>query len=419
MRIRTAGVTALLAGLTLSAAACGSSSGSKSTTTNTAVDKGNGKLVIWSDDKRAPVIKTFADQFGKENGVQVEVKGFAENLNTTFVTAAKNGSGPDIVVIAHDNIGNFVQNGVIDPVQLTAEQKSRFQPIALKAVTYGGQIYGAPYAIENIALIRNTDLAPTAPSSIEDLVTQGQKLQKAGKVKNILCLQSGQAGDAYHIYPLFTSAGGALFGTTSTGDADPKSLLVGSAGSEAAFAKIRSLGKSGSGALSTSIGSDNSIPTFTSKKCAFLVSGPWALADIKKAGITYDISAVPGFAGGKPASPFVGVQGFFVAGKGHSKALAQEFVTNYVTDKDVAEALFKVDPRPEALTAALEESKASDPDIGKFLEAGANGVPMPAIPEMAAIWVPFGNAEAAVINGADPKTADAAATKAIGKAIGQ
>ena len=101
----------------------------------------------------------------------------------------------------------------------------------------------------------------------------------------------------------------------------------------AAFKKIAALGEKGEGALKRSIAGNNSIATFTGKKCAFLVSGPWAIADVKKAGINYDISAGPGFAGGKEAPPFVGVQAFYVAAKGKNKALAQEFVTNYVTSR--------------------------------------------------------------------------------------
>jgi arabinogalactan oligomer/maltooligosaccharide transport system substrate-binding protein len=36
-----------------------------------------------------------------------------------FVTAAQAGKGPDLVMGAHDWIGNLVQNGTIDPLQLT------------------------------------------------------------------------------------------------------------------------------------------------------------------------------------------------------------------------------------------------------------------------------------------------------------
>ena len=407
--IRIAGAVAAL-GLLLSAAACG---GDATPEAQPSKDKGNGKLEIWADPKRTAALKPFAEQFGKENGVTVEVKEIAENLQQTFVTASQQGSGPDVVVGAHDWIGNLVQNSAIDPVNLTSAQKSSFEASALKAVTFNGQVYGAPYAMENLALIRNTELAATAPATMEDLIKAGQDLKTAGKATEILCLQVGAQGDAYHIYPLFASAGGSLFGTTASGDPDPKNVTVSSPDSVKAFTKLKDIGEKGTGALKTSIGSENSISTFAGKKCAFLISGPWATKDVKTAGIKYDISPVPGFAGGKKATPFLGVQAFFVASKAKSKALAQEFVANYVTNKDVAKALYDAEPRPPALTAAIDMVKSSDPDLAKFLDAGKDGFPMPAIPEMSAIWGPFGNAEVAVVKGEDPATAATAAQTAI------
>jgi arabinogalactan oligomer/maltooligosaccharide transport system substrate-binding protein len=396
-------------------AACGSND--KPSTAASSVDKGNGKLVIWADTKRTAVLKKYADQFGKDNGITVEVKEVADQLQTVFVTASQQGSGPDVVVGAHDWIGNLVQNGAIDPVQLSAEQKSTFAAAAIKAVTFNGQVYGAPYALENIALIRNTDLVPTVPATLEDLVKAGQDLKKSGKVTEILLDQAGAQGDAYHIYPIYSSGGGSMFGVTANGDPDPKNVTVNSPDSIAAFTKIKELGEKGSGALKTSITDKNVVSLFTTKKAAFFITGAWNIADIKKAGIHYDITPIPPFAGGKPAQPFLGVQAFFVAAKGKSKALAQEFVANYVTNKDVAMALYEADPRPPALLSAIDEAKASDPDVAKWLDAGKDGLPMPAIPEMAAIWGPFGNAEVAAIKGSDPKTAADAAAKAINDAI--
>lgn len=418
MRIRALGVAAL-ATVAFGASACGSTeaptqaapSGSASAAPST--DKGAGKLVIWADPNRTKALKPFADQFGTENGVTVEVKEISDNNQQVFVTASQQGSGPDVMIGAHDWIGNLVQNGAIDPVNLTAEQKASFSEIAMKAVTFNGQVYGAPYAVENIALIRNTKLAPEAPATLEELVEQGQALKKAGKVKEVLCLPVTAKGDAFHVYPIFASGGGALFGATASGDPDPKQVLVGSADSVKAFGKLKDLGEKGDGALKTSLTNENSIPSFAGGKCAFLISGPWAMTDVKKSGVAYDITAVPGFKDGKPATPFVGVQSFFVASKGKNKTLAQEFVANYVTNKDVAKALYAADPRPPALTAALDEVKASDPDAGKFLDAGATGFPMPAIPEMSAIWEPFGIAETAVVKGGDPAKAAEAAQKAI------
>jgi len=417
MRIRAAGVAGALALLVL-ASGCGDKTDkSASGTTNSSAKAAAGELVIWADDKRAAALKPFADKFGTENGVTVKIQAISKDQQTTFVTASQQGSGPDVMVGAHDWIGNLVQNGAIDPVQLSDTQKSGLAANALKAVTFNGQTYGVPYATENLALIRNTDLAPQAPATIEDLVATGQKLKTAKKASEILCLQVGQTGDAYHLYPLYSSAGGYLFGTTATGDYDPKDLGVGKPESIAAFKKIADLGEKNKGALKRSITSDNSIATFTGKKCAFLVSGPWAITDVKKAGIKYDITPVPGFAGGKPAQPFLGVQTFYVAAKAKNKALAQEFVTNYVTTPDLAVALYQAEPRPPALTAAFDQVKGSDPDLAKWQAAAKDAIPLPSIPEMAAIWDPFGKAEAAVIGGADPAKTIAAAGKTISGSI--
>ncbi len=401
MRIRTAGVVATMA-LALAAAGCGGGDDNQpSASQSNQPQNAGGKVIVWADDKRAAALKPFAAKFGSENQVTVEVQAISKDLQTNFVTASQQGSGPDVVVGAHDWIGNLVQNGAIDPVQLTAGQKAAFAENAVKAVTFNGQVYGVPYATENLALIRNTDLAPEAPATIEDLVAAGKQLKADKKASEIMCLQVGQNGDAYHIYPLYSSAGGYLFGTGANGDYDPKDLGVGKPGSVAAFNKIRALGEKGDGALKRSITPENSIATFTGKKCAFLVSGPWAITDVKKANIKYDISPVPGFAGGQPATPFLGVQAFYVASKGKNKALAQEFVTNYVSTPELAVALYNAEPRPPALTAAFQQVSGNDPDLAKFVDAGKNAVPLPAIPEMAAIWDPFGKAEAAVIGGAN------------------
>jgi arabinogalactan oligomer/maltooligosaccharide transport system substrate-binding protein len=415
MRIRTAGVVAAAAVALLAAAAC-SNNGTAQPQASASATSG-GTLVIWADDQRAAALKPFADKFGKDNGVTVQVQAISKDLQTNFVTASQSGKGPDIVVGAHDWIGNLVQNDTIDPVQLTDAQKAQFADVALQAVSFDGQLYGVPYAIENVALIRNTDLAPKAPATMEDLVTQGRALKDAKKVTNIMALQSGQTGDAYHIYPLFSSGGGYLFGKQPNGAWDPKNVGVNSAGSVAAFTKIKAMGEKGSGALTRSITADNAIPTFTSGKTAFLISGPWAIADIKKANIHYDITPVPSFAGGQTASPFVGVQSFFVASKAKNKALATEFATNYVTSVDLQTALYQVNPRPPALTAALTKVEATDPDIQKWFEAGKSGTPMPNIPAMAAVWDPFGKAEAAIIGGADVKSTLDTAQTAITAAI--
>lgn len=378
-----------------------------------------GTLTIWADDKRAAALKAVADKFAAENSVKVNIQAVSQDLQTTFVTASQAGNAPDIVVGAHDWIGNLVQNSAISPVSLT--NKAAYDAKALVADTYDGQTYGVPYMRENIALIRNTDLAPTAPATLDDLIAKGKELKAANKVSEILCLPIGQNGDVYHMMPLMSAGGGSFFAyDAATGKFDPKNLTIASSKTIAAMEKIKAIGETGATpVLKRSIGNDNAIPTFTTGKCAFLISGPWATADIKKANVKYDISAIPTWKdGGSPASQFYGAGTFYVAAKGKNATLAQEFVTNYVGKVETQVALYNAEARPPALTAALDQVKAADPDLQKFLDAGKDAIPMPAIPAMGKVWDPAGKAEAAIVGGADVTTTLKSAEAALKAAIG-
>jgi arabinogalactan oligomer/maltooligosaccharide transport system substrate-binding protein len=407
MRVGRTTFALIMAGLMLFLAGCGSAGGAS----------GSGSegvsLTIWADDKYSRAIKESAAKWGAENDVQVNVQAVSKDLQTVFVTAAQAGKGPDLVMGAHDWIGNLVQNGTIDPLQLTDDTRDAFNEKAIQGVTYNGQIYGIPYAIENVVLFRNTDLAPQAPKTLDELVAKGKELKAAGRVSEIMALPVGPHGDAYHMYPIYTSGGGYLFGKGAEGDYDPKDLGLSKPEAVKAFEKIRELGEKGDGALKRSISPDNVTSIFTGKKTAFLLSGPWQIPDIEKSGVPYEITPIPGFQGGKEARPFVGVQAMYVASQGRFKSLAQEFATNYFIQPEVALSLYKADRRPPPLKAAFDEVVKTDPDMAKILDAGKDGDIMPAIPEMATVWDPLGKAQSATVGGASPGSTVAAAAKAI------
>ncbi len=297
-----AGITLLLTGCggseepTASPSETSTSEPAPSESETGAPERADADLVIWADQKRADALTDIAEAFGEENGITVAVQVVSLDLQTNFVTANTAKNGPDIVIGAHDWIGNLVQNSAIEAINLPEADQAEYSDIALKGVTYEGNIYGLPYAVESIGLYRNTDLVPDEPADLDAAIAAAT----ASGAANPLCLQVGENGDAYHMQPLYSSAGGYLFGTNAAGDYDPTDLGVGKPGSIAAAAKISELGKAG--VLKTSITGDNSISTFTAGECAMLVSGPWALADIQKAGINYALGPVPGFAGMAPGA---------------------------------------------------------------------------------------------------------------------
>lgn len=415
MHKRAYGAVAITGVAALALSACGGSTPSASTTsaapsaapatttTGPPVRDANVDLVIWTDADRAASVTKFANAFGEENGVSVAVQ-VSVDTRQQFKDATKVGQGPDIVVGAHDWLGELVQNDTVAPIQLSADTAGKISPAAMTAAKFNGQTYGVPYAVENIALMRNTALAPTAPKTMDELVKMGTEIKaaNAGKVTNVLIQQVGKTGNAYYTYPYLSAFGGGIFAQKANGDFDPAKVIVNSPESLKGAAVLADLGKQG--VLSTNVGDDNAEGLFIAGKAPFFFTGPWSTANAKKANVKYEISSLPTLTGGGQMQPFLGVQLFYVSSKAKNAAIAQEFVTNYVTRKDVQLALFEALGRPPALTEAYNEVAAKDADVKAFYEAGKDSKPMPNIPAMNSVWGPLGQAAADVISGQDPKT---------------
>lgn len=394
-----------LAGLAVGATAltaCGKSDSStpaanSSASTGSSAAADAGTITLWLDSDRLPVIKPVAEQFKKDTGVTVKlvVKDFGK-LADDLVAQVPTGKGPDASLMPHDAIGRLVQNGIISPLELG--DTSAYQDVAIKAFSYQGKTYGVPYAVENIALVRNTTLAPTAPATFDDMVKAG----KASKAKYpVLLGLDPKAADPYHTYPFQASFGAPVFESDANGYTN-KLGMTGANGQ--AFAKwLAAQGKAG--ILNTNVTQDIAKDQFSKGQAAFMVTGPWNLELFKKAGVKYAIDPLPK-AGDKDATPFVGVQGVVMSAKTTNTVATQKLLAEYLGTEQVQTALFKVGHRAPANKAAFEAAK-SDADVAAFGAVGAKGVPMPSLPAMSQVWQDWGQTELAIISGkaADPAAA--------------
>ncbi|RJF44931.1 extracellular solute-binding protein [Actinomyces sp. 2119] len=370
-----------------------------SAATQATVRDDSADLVIWADEPKARSVEDAARAWGEEQGITVAVQVIADDQQDTFITANQAGNGPDIMLGAHDWIGNLVQNGTITPVTISEEDRTNISEVALSAVTYDGQTYGVPYAVETLGLFVNKSLTNVvAPESVEELVEAGREADTG----TILSLPVGEEGNAYHLQPIYTAGGGYLFGRNEDGSYNPDDLGVGKEGSLQAAERISELGSDG--VLKKSVTDDNYISLFTEGKAPYLVSGPWALADIKAAGIDYQLSEIPGFKDvpDSQALPFAGVNCFYVASRGRNRAFAESLVTHVATSSSFAEKMFALNELPPAQKDLADRLSADNPDMVSFSDLAAQTDPMPSIPEMSAVWMPLAAAQANIVAGADP-----------------
>jgi arabinogalactan oligomer/maltooligosaccharide transport system substrate-binding protein len=346
---------------------------------------------IWVDKDRLPALQKVADDWAASKGVSVELVQKEQGDIRSQVRTVAPETAPDVIIAAHDWVGELSSNGSIVPLNPSAALKKQFSAGALDAFSYGvavKRLYGAPLYIENVALITNLKLAKV-PSTWASLEAQALAAKKKTKAPVGIAVQQGSGGDAYHMYPFFTSLCGYIFGKNSAGNLDPSNLGVANKKFLANAATIDRWNKTG---LIRSTVTDGIAKTlFTSGKTAYYVTGPWFLDDIKKSGVKFAVSAFPN--NKCKTQPFTGVGGLAVtkfAGTHGVESLAKDFVANYMMQAGPQFTHYSVGGRLPANTQAA--SRIKDPYLKGFATAGAVGNPMPNIPQMASVWSDLGAA---------------------------
>jgi maltose-binding protein MalE len=342
-----------------------------------------GVLTIWLSGGPSKAVTNASKDFTAKYNIPVNVQeldfgGIRDNLKV----AGPAGEGPDIIVGAHDWLGELVTNGLLEPLDL-GDKASSFDPVALQAFTYEGKLYGLPYALEAIALLYNKDLVPTPPATWEELKATAKKLQDEKKVDQGYVLMQG---DPYHAYPFWTGFGGYVFKQNADGTYDPTDVGLDNAGGQKAIKEIDQMVKDG--LLRKDITGQISDSMFASGKSAMVIDGPWRLGDLRKAGINYGIAPIPKM--DQQPAPFVGAQGFMVSAFGKNKDVAKAFLTEFMAADAPMEQIYKDDPRIPAWKPLQQKVAAStdpnDKDIAAFALSATVGNPMPAIPQMSSVW---------------------------------
>lgn len=341
-------------------------------------------LTIWADDTRSPILAELGAAFEEQYGLKVVVteKAFGD-IRDDLKVAGPAGEGPDIVIGAHDWLGELAENGLLAEIDL-GDKADLFLPAAVQAFVYDGTLYGMPYATENVAFVYNPELVTEAPTTWTQVKEMSQEIVDAGSAPQGYIIQEN---DPYHLFPIMTAFGGYIFGLTDAGY-DPEDVGIDSEGSIAAAEWLDSMYKDGLLVPGSAIDYDLMHAAFTSGEAAMMITGPWALPTIRESGIPYVVTNLPSEA--KEAQPFLGVQGLMISAFSDDVLLAQTFLQEFVATEETMQAIFDADPRPSAFLPVRDA--ITDEDIAAFAEAGASGLPMPAIPEMSAVWTSWGNA---------------------------
>ena len=335
------------------------------------------KLVVWAEEKVATALDPLVGAYEAAAGVDIEVVVYDFGaIRTDVQTAGPAGEGPDVFLGAHDWVGELAANGVVAPLDLGSVASDLFD-VGVTAFSYGGEVYGFPYATEAIAMFYNADLVDSVPATWEEAKTA---CDTAGTE---FCVGT-PSNDAYHNHPFIASAGGYVF--ASTGGFDASDVGLDNAGAIASAEYLDGLVKNGT-VYSADYG--GAMTNFQEGRALFWMTGPWARGDASA--VNYGVGLIPQF-DGNAATPFVGVRGAMVSSFSDNQVLAQSFILDFFATIEVQQAMYESDPRLPATKSLFAVVEAADPIAASFAASASNGIPMPNIPEMGSVWGPMADA---------------------------
>lgn len=368
-------------------------------------------LLVWEDDKKGvglePAVKSFEEKYKvKVKVVEMQMTDQVKKLRLDGPA----GTGPDVVTLPHDQIGNGVTEGLLSEVKADDAVKSKFTNSSIEAQTYNGKLYGLPKAIETPVFIYNKKLMPKAPETMDELFNFSKEFTKDGKY-GFLAL-----GDNFYFANAFMAGmGGYVFGEK---DGKPNASDVGLNNSGAVqgaeylqkWYKEKLFPK---GIIGES-GGPAADGLFNEGKAASIMNGPWAFQAMEKNGIDYGVAPMPKLPNGQPMKTFVGVKGWHVTSFSKQNDLATKF-TEWVTNEENAKIRFEKTKEIPPVKSVMEDPIIKDNEAAKAVATQSeNGIPMPNIPEMQEVWKPAGDALQLVVTDKEaPKAALDSAVKQI------
>jgi maltose-binding protein MalE len=319
--------------------------------------------------------------------------------NETFadkITAAvPRGHGPDLMIFAHDRLGDWTASRIVEPIEFFADEKlldHYIRPV-LDALVYGDSLYGLPLSYKSTALFYNKKLVPQPPGTTDELLALGRTLtnRKEGRFGLVY-----SANRLYFHAPWLHGFGGWVF------DANGK-LDLANDGAVQALGFARTL-SGPDGIVPAEVEGHLVAALFNDGKAAMAITGQWFLGEVRK-DVDFGVAPLPTVSEtGKPAAPYLGVEGVMMSAYSTRKAKAFE-VMKWLTSDEVALRRALEAKQSVANVAAYRDPRiAGDPVLMAFRRQADTARPMPATPEMRMVWTPYDNALGAIlVRNVDPR----------------
>ena len=344
---------------------------------NTAMAAEN--IVIGVEKSYVPYFTELAEQFNQGKDFKVEVTA-TSMFDLLAALPTQKGNIADIFMIPNDRIGELADQHLIAPTNFTV---NGYTDAATNASTYNGQTYMLPMSTDTTLFLYNKDMIKEAPKTLKEIPPS----EWAAKFT-----------DFYFTGGLFMSNGGYIFK-----DNNPQDIGLNTPDAIKAGLAAQGLYKSGESHWTLmqddTVAYDIMMKYFMEGKLKAIINGPWAIADIEKAGINVGAAPIPSWDGSHPYKALTGTKGMTVNGYSDNQEGAREFIKFLATPENANK--WYTDTREVSPSLSVNYKEGS---LHKAIFDATNiGQPMPSIPEFMKVWGPMKTGLAQIAQGQDVK----------------
>jgi len=280
------------------------------------------------------------------------------------------GGGPDMFIAPNDSLGDDARAGLIaDITDLAAGKLDGVNQLGIDGMSLEGKLYGIPESMKAVAFWYNTDMLPEPPKTADELLA----LMEGGTPVSI-------SYGCYHHYGFFGAYGGEVFDNNwnvvaGEGVADGMSYLN----------ELYQISKENGWPKNDSDG----LAPFSEGTVAAITNGNWAMGDYRNAlGEKLAVAALPAGPSG-PATPFLGVDGFYFNPNSANKEAALD-VALYLTGKSAQTIMMNEAGHVPVRT----DVEITDPLIQGLVDAFNTGATIrPQVEQLGLYWANFCNTD--------------------------
>ena len=329
-----------------------------------------------------------------------------DDLFGVHLKESARGSGPDLLIGAHDWLGRLAADGAIDPVWLPRHLARRLERWTVRSVRTRGRSYAIPISIDTSAMIINKRLLPNVPETFEGLLSSLRDLEGSGsgRVTRTIALRVLPGGDPFQIWPIFSAAGGQLLDDTG------RHVQLDSSESIRAWGRLGELAKDGF--INRRMTRTEALRWFNEGESAVLISTADVLPQLEHPEDLLVTAVPPYMSTATPVRPFsltLGVS-WSKMGDNRIKRSDMRHIRRFVTSPQTGWVAAYQDLSGGPPWRLSESAPGA---LDSFAAIAKSGEPMPNWPQMKAVWDVLREAELRALDSGDPTEIALSAAEAV------